>query len=81
MRPASITTVCPVIVSVRHMVTTMSAQSSLSAGFFRSELEAERSTRDVGTSSFAQGCAGQITAVEVERFNGNLPPIRAFDAV
>jgi biotin/methionine sulfoxide reductase len=38
-------------------------------------------TRDVGTSSFAQGCTGQITTVEVERFNGNLPPIRAFDAV
>jgi biotin/methionine sulfoxide reductase len=38
-------------------------------------------TRDVGTSSFAQGCTGQITTVQVERFNGNLPPIRAFDAV
>ena len=36
-------------------------------------------TRDVGTSSFAQGCTGQLTTVEVERFNGNLPPIRAFD--
>jgi hypothetical protein len=29
------TTVWPVMVSVRHMVTTMSAQSSLSAGFFQ----------------------------------------------
>jgi len=38
-------------------------------------------TRDIGTSSFAQGCTGQITTVEVERFNGNLPPIRAFDPV
>jgi biotin/methionine sulfoxide reductase len=38
-------------------------------------------TRDVGTSSFAQGCTGQLTTVEVERFNGNLPPIRAFDSV
>jgi biotin/methionine sulfoxide reductase len=38
-------------------------------------------TRDVGTSSFAQGCTGQITTVQVERFNGNLPPIRAFDPV
>ena len=38
-------------------------------------------TRDVGTSSFAQGCTGQLTTVEVERFNGNLPPIRAFDPV
>ena len=36
-------------------------------------------TRDIGTSSFAQGCTGQLTTVEVERFNGNLPPIRAFD--
>ena len=38
------TTVWPVMVSVRHIATTMSAQSSLSAGFFSSELEAERST-------------------------------------
>ena len=38
-------------------------------------------TRDIGTSSFAQGCTGQLTTVEVERFNGNLPPIRAFDPV
>ena len=37
------TTVWPVIVSVRHIVTTMSAQSSLSAGFFSSEVVAERS--------------------------------------
>jgi len=36
-------------------------------------------TRDIGTSSFAQGCTGQLTTVEVERFGGNLPPIRAFD--
>ncbi|MBR0753073.1 molybdopterin guanine dinucleotide-containing S/N-oxide reductase [Bradyrhizobium jicamae] len=36
-------------------------------------------TRDVGTSSFAQGCTGQLTTVQVERFTGNLPPIRAFD--
>ena len=36
-------------------------------------------TRDAGTSRLAQGCTGQITAVEVERFAGNLPPIRAFD--
>ena len=36
-------------------------------------------TRDVGTSSLAQGCTGQLTAVEVERFTGNLPPIRAYD--
>jgi biotin/methionine sulfoxide reductase len=36
-------------------------------------------TRDVGTSSLAQGCCGQVTTVEVVRFDGNLPPIRAFD--
>src|SRR5229473_5907329 len=43
MRPESMTTVWPVMVSVRHMATTMSAQSSLSAAFFRSEPDAERS--------------------------------------
>jgi biotin/methionine sulfoxide reductase len=36
-------------------------------------------TRDVGTSRLAQGCTGQLTAVEVERFGGNLPPIQAYD--
>lgn len=36
-------------------------------------------TRDVGTSRLAQGCTGQLTTVEVERFLGNLPPVRAFD--
>jgi biotin/methionine sulfoxide reductase len=36
-------------------------------------------TRDVGTSAFAQGCTGQLTTVDVERFDGNLPPIQAFD--
>ena len=36
-------------------------------------------TRDVGTSSFAQGCTGQLTKVEVEKFTANLPPIQAFD--
>jgi len=36
-------------------------------------------TRDIGTSALAQGCTGQLTVVEVERFEGNLPPIRAFD--
>ncbi|GAB0118479.1 molybdopterin-dependent oxidoreductase [Acidisoma sp. 7E03] len=34
-------------------------------------------TRDVGTSNLAQGCTGQLTTVEVERFTGALPPIRA----
>jgi biotin/methionine sulfoxide reductase len=36
-------------------------------------------TRDVGSSSLAQGCTGQLTTVQVEKFTGNLPPIRAFD--
>lgn len=30
-------------------------------------------TRDVGTSSPAQGCTGQLTTVQVERFTGALP--------
>ncbi|CAN7385607.1 molybdopterin-dependent oxidoreductase [Pseudorhodoferax sp. LjRoot39] len=36
-------------------------------------------TRDLGTSALAQGCAGQLSTVQVERFDGPLPPIRAFD--
>jgi biotin/methionine sulfoxide reductase len=36
-------------------------------------------TRDVGTSRLAQGCSGQLTTVQLERFDGNLPPIQAFD--
>ncbi len=36
-------------------------------------------TRDVGTSSLAQGCSGQLTVLQMERFAGNLPPIRAYD--
>ncbi len=36
-------------------------------------------TRDVGTSSLAQGCCGQLTICNVERFTGNLPEIRAFE--
>ena len=36
-------------------------------------------TRDVGTSCLARGCTGQLTAVQVERFTGNLPPIRAYE--
>jgi biotin/methionine sulfoxide reductase len=36
-------------------------------------------TRDAGTSRLAQGCTGQITVVEIERFDGPLPPVRAFD--
>lgn len=36
-------------------------------------------TRDVGTSALAQGCTGQLTTVQVERFDGNLPPINAYE--
>ena len=36
-------------------------------------------TRDIGTSGLAQGCTGQLTTVQVERFTGNLPPIQAYD--
>ncbi|WP_065754050.1 molybdopterin guanine dinucleotide-containing S/N-oxide reductase [Bradyrhizobium paxllaeri] len=36
-------------------------------------------TRDIGTSRLAQGCCGQVTVVECEKYSGALPPIRAFD--
>jgi biotin/methionine sulfoxide reductase len=36
-------------------------------------------TRDIGTSSLSSGCTGQLCAVEVERFEGELPPVRALD--
>jgi len=36
-------------------------------------------TRDAGTSRLAQGCTGQLCLVEIERYNGTLPPVRAFD--
>ena len=36
-------------------------------------------TRDTGTSRLAQGCTGQLTAVQVARFPSNLPPVRAYD--
>src|SRR6266852_228403 len=36
-------------------------------------------TRDAGTSRLAQGCTGQLTLVEVERFEGPLPRVKAFD--
>ncbi len=36
-------------------------------------------TRDIGTSSLSQGCSGQLTCIQLERFTGNLPPVRAFD--
>lgn len=36
-------------------------------------------TRDKGTSSLAQGCSGQLTAVQVERFDEVAPAVRAFE--
>jgi biotin/methionine sulfoxide reductase len=36
-------------------------------------------TRDIGTSRLAQGCCGQVTVVECEKFTAAAPPIRAFD--
>jgi len=36
-------------------------------------------TRDVGTSRLAQGCCGQVTVVECEKYRGAPPPVRAFD--
>lgn len=35
-------------------------------------------TADVGTSRLAQGCTGQLSLVQVERFDGVPPPVRAF---
>ena len=35
-------------------------------------------TKDVGTSRLTQGCTGQLTLVQVERFDGAPPPVRAF---
>jgi biotin/methionine sulfoxide reductase len=37
-------------------------------------------TRDIGTSSLAQGCSGQLTVAQVERWAGPVPPIRCYDA-
>jgi biotin/methionine sulfoxide reductase len=36
-------------------------------------------TRDAPTSKLAQACTGQLTLVQVARFAGELPPVRAFD--
>ncbi len=36
-------------------------------------------TPDIGTSDLAQGCTGQHVLVEIERYDGDLPPIRAYD--
>jgi biotin/methionine sulfoxide reductase len=35
-------------------------------------------TRDKGTSSLGQGCSGAITCVEIARFEGDAPEVRAF---
>jgi biotin/methionine sulfoxide reductase len=35
-------------------------------------------TRDVGTSRLAQGCSGQHALVELERYSGEPPPVRAY---
>ena len=35
-------------------------------------------TRDVGSSALAQGTSAHSTLVEVERFRGTLPPVKAF---
>ena len=35
-------------------------------------------TRDIGTSRLGQGCAAQSCLVDVELFQGTIPPIRAF---
>jgi biotin/methionine sulfoxide reductase len=36
-------------------------------------------TRDAGTSRLAQGCTGQLALVEIERWDGPVPQIKAFD--
>ncbi len=36
-------------------------------------------TRDLGTSPLAQGCTGQLCLVEIERYDGPVPPVKAYD--
>ena len=36
-------------------------------------------TLDKGTSKLAQTCTAQSTLVEIERYDGDLPPITAYD--
>ena len=36
-------------------------------------------TRDAGTSRLSQGCSGQLCLVEIERYDGPLPRVKAFD--
>jgi hypothetical protein len=64
------TTVWPVIVSVRHIVTTMSAQSSLSAGFFRSEVDAERSTNSGRRLAVARVPSSRPGATQLTNVSG-----------
>ena len=37
-------------------------------------------TRDFGTSCLAQGCTGQLSTVQVQRWDGALPAITAYSA-
>jgi len=36
-------------------------------------------TDDVGTSSLAKGCTGAHVLVEIEKFSGPVPPVRAHE--
>ncbi|MCW2087978.1 UNVERIFIED_ORG: biotin/methionine sulfoxide reductase [Rhodococcus erythropolis] len=36
-------------------------------------------TPDIGTSSLSHGCTGQHVLVQIEKFDGALPPVKAFD--
>ncbi len=36
-------------------------------------------TRDFGTSRLGQGASAQTVLVQVERFDGDVPPVTAFD--
>jgi len=35
-------------------------------------------TRDIGTSSLAQGCSGQLTVVRLQKYQGDVPAVQAF---
>jgi biotin/methionine sulfoxide reductase len=41
--------------------------------------QSERADPGCRHLALAQGCTGQLTVVQVERFTGNLPPIQAYD--
>ena len=60
----------PVMVSVRHIATTMSAQSSLSAAFFRSEPDAERSTCSGLRSAVARVPSSRPGATQLTSVSG-----------